>query len=49
MKGYKFLGYKKGDLKVTEKLSKEIFSLPMYPELSMKKVKNIVSTINKFI
>ena len=49
MKGYKYLGYKKGDLKVTEKLSKEIFSLPMYPELSMKKVKYIVSTINKFI
>ena len=49
MKGYKYLGYKKGDLKVTEKLSKEIFSLPMYPELSMKKVKYIVRTINKFI
>ena len=48
MKGYSYLGYKKGDLKVTEKLSKEIFSLPMYPELSMKKVKYIVNIINQF-
>ena len=48
MRGYKYLGYKKGDLKVTEKIAKEIFSLPMYPELSMQKVRYIVKAINNF-
>ena len=33
MQGYVHLGYKKGDLPVTEDLAKEIFSLPMYPTL----------------
>ena len=33
MKGYSFLGYSKGDLPVTEKAAREIFSLPMYPKL----------------
>ena len=48
MRGYKYLGYKKGDLKVTEKIAKEIFSLPMYPELSFKKVNYIIDVINKY-
>ena len=39
---------KNNNLKVTEKLSKEIFSLPMYPELSMEKVNKVIDTINKF-
>jgi aminotransferase EvaB len=34
MTGYHYLGYKEGDLPVTERLAKEIFSLPMYPSLS---------------
>jgi dTDP-3-amino-2,3,6-trideoxy-4-keto-D-glucose/dTDP-3-amino-3,4,6-trideoxy-alpha-D-glucose/dTDP-2,6-dideoxy-D-kanosamine transaminase len=34
MTGYAYLGYKEGDLPVTEKLAKEIFSLPMYPSLT---------------
>ena len=34
MKGYSNLGYKSGDLPNTEKVAKEIFSLPMYPTLS---------------
>ncbi len=34
MSGYASLGYKEGDLPVTEKMAKEIFSLPMYPSLS---------------
>ena len=48
MRGYKYLGYKKGDLPLTERISKEIFSLPMYPKLSLKKVNKIVNLINKF-
>jgi aminotransferase EvaB len=34
MRGYSHLGYRKGDLPVTEKLAMEIFSLPMYPSLT---------------
>jgi dTDP-3-amino-2,3,6-trideoxy-4-keto-D-glucose/dTDP-3-amino-3,4,6-trideoxy-alpha-D-glucose/dTDP-2,6-dideoxy-D-kanosamine transaminase len=49
MRGYKYLGYKKGDLPVTEKLSKEIFSLPMYPDLNEIKVNKIIRLINNFI
>jgi aminotransferase EvaB len=32
--GFSYLEYKEGDLPVTEKLAKEIFSLPMYPSLT---------------
>ena len=34
MEGYKDLNYKKGDLPVTEKITEEIFSLPLYPSLT---------------
>jgi dTDP-3-amino-2,3,6-trideoxy-4-keto-D-glucose/dTDP-3-amino-3,4,6-trideoxy-alpha-D-glucose/dTDP-2,6-dideoxy-D-kanosamine transaminase len=34
MKGFSDLGYKNGDLPITEKLANEIFSLPMYPSLT---------------
>lgn len=34
MTGYSYLGYREGDLAVTESVAKEIFSLPMYPSLS---------------
>ncbi|BDA79188.1 glutamine--scyllo-inositol aminotransferase [Leptospira kobayashii] len=33
MRGYAHLGYKEGDFPITEKMSKEIFSIPMYPYL----------------
>ena len=49
MRGYKYLGYKKGDLPVTEKLLNEIFSLPMYPALSDNQINRVVRLINKFI
>ena len=48
MRGYKYFGYKKGDLKITEKISKQILSLPMYPELSEKKVKKVIRVLNEF-
>jgi aminotransferase EvaB len=34
MSGFKDLGYKEGDLPVTEILANEIFSLPLYPSLT---------------
>jgi dTDP-4-amino-4,6-dideoxygalactose transaminase len=32
-KVFTYLGYKKGDFPVTERISKEIFSIPMHPYL----------------
>jgi aminotransferase EvaB len=49
MKAYKYLGYKRGDLPITEKLCNEIFSLPLYPHLSLKDQKKIIKLLNEFI
>ena len=48
MKGYKNLFSGVKNLEITEKLSKDIFSLPMYPELNDTKLEKIISIINKF-
>ena len=48
MRGYKYLKVKNDDLKNTNKLSKEIFSLPMYPELSTVKLEKVINILNKF-
>ena len=47
MKGYSYLDFKKGDLPITEKISKRIFSLPMYPNLDEKKMHKIVKYLKK--
>ncbi len=39
-------GYKKGDFPVTEKLSREVISLPMYPELSEIQIEEIGVALN---
>jgi aminotransferase EvaB len=49
MRGYSFLKYKKGDFPVTEKLSKRIFSLPMYPQLTNTMVLKVVKCLRKFV
>ena len=46
-KGYKFLGYKKGDLPITESLCDSIISLPMYPELSYEQVEFIAGALKE--
>lgn len=38
----------KGSLPITEKIAKEILSLPIFPELNKKEIKKIVNVINKF-
>jgi len=48
MRGYKNFNDKKNDLKITEKLSQQIFSLPMYPELNTKKIEKVIDVINKY-
>lgn len=45
---YRFLGYKKGDFPITEKLADEILSLPMFPELKNSEIKYICNQIANF-
>lgn len=45
---YSYLGYKEGDFKESESTSKEILSLPIYPELTDEEVDYVTETILKF-
>ena len=45
---YKFLGYRRGDLPITERIANEILSLPIFPELTDAEVKYICKTIRSF-
>ena len=47
MKGYSYLKYKRGDFPVTERFSKRIFSLPMYPQLNRKMILKITKCLKK--
>ena len=47
-KCFDYLGYKEGDFPESEKASKEVLSLPMYPEISNEKVKFVYAVIYKF-
>ena len=48
MRGYSFLGYEPGALPVTEKLSGEILSLPMYGALPLENLERVVAAIRDF-
>lgn len=45
---YRYLGYKKGDFPVTEKLCSQVLSIPMYPELEQEQLDYITSCVLKF-
>jgi len=45
---YYYLGYKKGDFPVAEKLAGEILSLPMYPELTENQIDFVCAKIKEF-
>ncbi len=47
-KAYEDLGAKEGDFPVAEKCSKQVLSLPIYPELEEKEISKIVNVINEF-
>ncbi|MBP1712312.1 MAG: DegT/DnrJ/EryC1/StrS aminotransferase [Deltaproteobacteria bacterium] len=47
-KAYQGKGYKEGDYPITEKVSKEIISLPMFPELTKEQIGFVVEKINDF-
>ena len=44
---YHMLGYKKGDMPVTEKLVAELFAVPIYPELEKSEIDFIISTLKE--
>jgi len=46
---HKGLGYKKGDFPVAEKASRQVLSLPIYPELSEDDIKLVAGEINNFM
>ncbi len=45
----KNFNYKKGDLKITEKICKESISLPLYPEISNLDIFRVIDVINLFL
>ena len=47
-KVYKYLGYKKGSFKKTEKFSSEILSLPIFPEMEEEEIKYVINSILEF-
>jgi aminotransferase EvaB len=49
MTGYAYLGYNEGDFPVTEKLAKEIFSLPMYPSLTDEQQEIVVENLKNIL
>jgi len=46
---FAYLNYKEGDFPISEKISKEIVSLPMNPDLSDEEINYIVSKVVKCI
>jgi len=47
-KSYQYLGYKKGDFPVAERIADEILSLPLFIGLTDDEILNIAGLINKF-
>ena len=45
---FRNLGYTKGDFQVSEELSREVLSLPIYPHLTQKEVGTIIRAIQLF-
>lgn len=45
---FRELGYREGSLPVSERLSKEVLSLPMFPELTAEQQEYVVTSINSF-
>ena len=49
MTGFAHLGYATGSLPVTERLAKEIFSLPMYPSLPVDRQDKVIEALREVI
>ncbi len=44
-----FLGYRKGDMPVTEKVASEVLSLPMYAELTDEQLDRVADSVRSFM
>ena len=44
-RAYAHLGYKPGDLPVSEQISREVLSLPMYPDITVEQIEQICSVV----
>jgi len=47
-RAYADLGNRAGDFPVTEALSKEVVSLPLFPELTEREIDHIIQAVNRF-
>lgn len=47
--GYASVGYAKGDLPNTERISKQIISLPMFPEISVEQIEYVCHNLTEII
>ena len=47
-KAYAHLGYQPGDFPVAEKASREVLSLPMFPELSDMQIQRVAEVVKNF-
>jgi len=45
MRGYQHFGYREGDLPISERKAKRIFSLPMYPYLTDDQVETVINAV----
>ncbi len=46
--GFEFLGYKKGEFPITERLCREVLSLPIFPEMTPDQVAYVAAAIRDF-
>jgi len=42
---HKSLGYKEGDMPITEKVTKQVMSIPMFPEITPEEQQTVVDTV----
>jgi dTDP-4-amino-4,6-dideoxygalactose transaminase len=48
-KAYEHLGYNTGDFPVTERIAREIVSLPLFPQLLYSQQDQVVSAVKEFL
>jgi dTDP-4-amino-4,6-dideoxygalactose transaminase len=46
---YRHLGYKEGSFPVSERIARELVSLPMFPELNQEQIEYVVAGIKEFV
>lgn len=45
---FRYLGYNQGDFPVSESLSREVLSLPLFPELTNTEISRVIRSVTKF-